>query len=77
MSSIANNWNNDTRLPLPTATCSDEGYPVYVVNAASKEDVKAGVDSARERNVRLIVKETGHDYLGWQVRFFSLLSCWG
>jgi hypothetical protein len=64
VSSIVNNWNNDTCLPLPTVPCSSEGYPVYVVNATSKEDVKAGVNFARERNVRLIVKGTGHDYLG-------------
>jgi len=37
-----------------------------------KEDVKAGVDFARERNVRLIVKGTGHDYLGRQVSTLSL-----
>ena len=64
VSSIVNNWNNDTCLPYPTVPCSGEGYPVYVVNASSKEDVKAGVDFARQWNVRLIVKGTGHDYLG-------------
>jgi hypothetical protein len=64
VSSIVNNWNNDTCLPIPTVPCSGEGYPVYVVNATGKEDVKAGVDFARTNNVRLIVKGTGHDYLG-------------
>jgi hypothetical protein len=64
VSSIENNWNNDTCLPYPTVPCSGEGYPVYVVNATSAEDVKKGVDFARENNVRLIVKGTGHDYLG-------------
>lgn len=72
VSSIANNWNNDTCLPLPTVSCIGEGYPVYVVNATSKEDVKAGVDFARKRNVRLIVKGTGHDYLGRQVSNLSI-----
>jgi len=37
------------------------------VNATCKEDVKRGVDFARENDVRLIVKATGHDYLGRQV----------
>jgi FAD/FMN-containing dehydrogenase len=64
VSTIQNNWNNDTCLPYPTDPCSDEGYPIYVVNATNAEDVKRGVDFAREKNVRLIVKGTGHDYLG-------------
>jgi hypothetical protein len=67
VSSIENNWNNDTCLPVPTVPCSGEGYPVYVVNATCAEDVKKGVDFARENNVRLIVKGTGHDYLGRHV----------
>ena len=37
---------------------------MYVVNATCAEDVKKGIDFARERNVRLVVKGTGHDYLG-------------
>lgn len=72
VSSIENNWNNDTCLPIPTVPCSGEGYPVYVVNATSAEDVKKGVDFARENNVRLIVKGTGHDYLGRYVIFIEL-----
>ncbi|KAE8440852.1 hypothetical protein EG329_006369 [Mollisiaceae sp. DMI_Dod_QoI] len=64
VSSIMNNWNNDTCLPIPTDPCSGEGYPIYVVNATCAEDVKRGLDFAREKNVRLIVKGTGHDYLG-------------
>lgn len=59
-----NTWNNDTCLPIPTLPCSGEGYPVYVVNASCAEHVKKGVDFARENNVRLVVKGTGHDYLG-------------
>ena len=63
-SSLFQNFNNDTCLPNATAPCSPEGYPVYVVNATSAEDVKAGIDFARKHDVRLIVKNTGHDYLG-------------
>jgi hypothetical protein len=59
-----NNWANDTCLPNPVYPCSGQGYPIYVVNATCAEDVKKGVDFAREKNVRLIVKGTGHDYLG-------------
>jgi hypothetical protein len=59
-----NNWVNDTCLPIPTDPCSGEAYPIYVVNATCAEDMKKGVDFAREKNVRLIVKGTGHAYLG-------------
>ena len=59
-----NNWVNDTCLPNPLDPCSGEGYPIYVVNATCSEDVKIGIDFAREKNVRLVVKGTGHDYLG-------------
>ncbi len=59
-----NNWVNDSCLPIPTVACTGEGYPIYVVNATCAEDVKKGVDFARENNVRLVVKGTGVDYLG-------------
>lgn len=58
-----NNMNNDTCLPNMSAPCSGLGYPVYVVNASSAKDVKLAVDFARENNVRLNVKASGHDYL--------------
>jgi hypothetical protein len=61
---ICNNFNNDTCLPSPNVTCSGAGYPVYVINATCAEDAKLGVDFARRHDIRLIVKGTGHDYLG-------------
>jgi len=64
ISTDSNNFNNDSCLPDPTAPCSGEGYPIYVVNATNAEQVKLGVDFAREHNIRLVVKGTGHDYLG-------------
>ncbi|KAH8600686.1 hypothetical protein B0O99DRAFT_589582 [Bisporella sp. PMI_857] len=64
VSSIINNWNNDTCLPLPALPCSGKGYPIYVVNATCAADVKKGVDFARANHIRLNVKGTGHDYLG-------------
>ena len=64
VSVIGDNWSNNTCLPVPTFPCSGEGYPVYVVNATRPEDVKKGMDFARKNNIRLIVKGTGHDYLG-------------
>ena len=59
-----NNWNNDSCLPDPVESCSGAGYPVYVVNASSAEDVAKGVNFARTHKIRLNVKGSGHDYLG-------------
>ncbi|KFA46816.1 hypothetical protein S40293_05579 [Stachybotrys chartarum IBT 40293] len=64
VSSMWDNWSNFTCLPDPTMPCSGDGYPAFVVNATTVEHVKAGVDFARENNVRLVVKSTGHDFLG-------------
>jgi hypothetical protein len=59
-----NNLNNDSCLPDSSAPCSGLGYPVYVANVSSTNDVKLAVDFARDNNLRLNVKASGHDYLG-------------
>ena len=64
VSVVQENWSNDTCLPYANDTCSGEGYPLYVINATCVEDVKVGIDFAREHNIKLIVKATGHDYMG-------------
>ena len=64
ISSAWNNFNNDSCLPVATAPCSGKGYSVYVVNATTPEHIQAAVKFAGKHNVRLIVKGTGHDYLG-------------
>lgn len=70
-----NNWDNDTCLPYAQYPCSDVGYPVYVVNASTAEHVKAGVNFARENNVRLIIKTSSHDFRGRSVAPYAL-SIW-
>ncbi|PTB44833.1 uncharacterized protein TrAFT101_000301 [Trichoderma asperellum] len=57
-------FDNFTCLPEQNTTCSPAGYPAYVVNASCAEHVKIGIDFARKYNIRLNVKNTGHDYLG-------------
>ncbi|UKZ74474.1 hypothetical protein TrVFT333_002142 [Trichoderma virens FT-333] len=57
-------FDNYTCLPEENTPCSPAGYPAYVVNASTAEHVKIGIDFARKYNVRLNVKNTGHDYLG-------------
>jgi len=58
-----NNMNNDSCLPDAWAPCTGLGYPAYVVNASSANDIKLAVNFARENSVRLNVKGSGHDYL--------------
>lgn len=44
--------------------CSIGDAPRYVVNATTPEDVSKGVAFARKHNIRLVVRNTGHDLLG-------------
>ncbi|KAI0854513.1 FAD-binding domain-containing protein [Xylaria cubensis] len=64
VSSMWQQFNNDTCWPEQAVPCSVAGYPAYVINATTATDVKQGVDFARQHNVRLNVKSTGHDYMG-------------
>lgn len=64
ISTLSQNVNNNSCLPEPSVPCSGEGYPIFVINATTSDHVKKGIDFARENNVRLIVKGTGHDSMG-------------
>ncbi|KAF2200496.1 FAD binding domain-containing protein [Delitschia confertaspora ATCC 74209] len=44
--------------------CTQGGFPVYVINATSPKHVQLGVNFARNTGVRLVVRNTGHDFLG-------------
>jgi hypothetical protein len=65
---IANLWplsTNNTCLPTnePAESCTRGFYGHYVILATKKEQVKAGVDFARKHNIRLIIRNTGHDFM--------------
>jgi hypothetical protein len=45
-------------------TCSIGDLPRYTVNATRPEDIAAAILFAKEHNIRLVVKDTGHDILG-------------
>ncbi|KAK6353910.1 hypothetical protein TWF730_008331 [Orbilia blumenaviensis] len=51
------------------------GSPVYVINATNPSQVEAGVKFAKKHNIRLIVKNTGHEFLGRSSGAHSL-SIW-
>lgn len=44
--------------------CSRGGFPMYVVNATEPKHVQLAVNFARNTGVRLVIKNTGHDFLG-------------
>ncbi|KAL4900866.1 hypothetical protein BDW74DRAFT_188064 [Aspergillus multicolor] len=47
-----------------TTTCEQGGYPSYVVNVTSVAQIQMAVNFARNLNLRLVVKNTGHDFNG-------------
>lgn len=56
-------------------TCTLGGYPTYVINAKSVLDIQLSINFARNNNIRLIIKNTGHDFAGKSVGASSL-SIW-
>lgn len=48
----------------PFGNCSLGGYPSYVVNVTNVAQIQLAVNLARNLNLRLVVKNTGHDFKG-------------
>ena len=44
--------------------CHLGGYPNHIVNATSEEQIAIATRWASERNIRIVVKGTGHDLFG-------------
>lgn len=44
--------------------CTLGGYPVYAVNVSSVAHVQLALNFARNNNLRVVIKNTGHCYLG-------------
>ena len=67
----------NTCLPTsdPTTSCTRGNYPVYVINATCPAHIQIGVNFTRIFNIRLIIKNTGHDFLGKSLGYGSL-SIW-
>ncbi|OTA99711.1 hypothetical protein M426DRAFT_27251 [Hypoxylon sp. CI-4A] len=71
-------WSQGATCPLlmnPQGNCTQGGFPEYVVNATSVRHIQAAVNFARNKNIRLIIKNTGHDFGGRSVGAGSL-SIW-
>ncbi|KAI0459497.1 FAD-binding domain-containing protein [Xylaria acuta] len=74
-------WANNSCLPPNAAGynestgCHVGGYPQYVANITTAEQIAVVLRWATQRNVRVVVKGTGHDLNGRSTGAFSL-SIW-
>ncbi|KAK3685229.1 hypothetical protein B0T22DRAFT_213381 [Podospora appendiculata] len=68
-------FTNDTCRPTtnPTDTCTLGYYPVLVITAKTTDHIQAGIKFANKNNLRLIVRNTGHDFLGRSVGWGALV----
>lgn len=59
----------------PDDPCRYGNYVRYTVNASAADDVVATIAFARKNNIRFVIRNTGHDYLGRSTGAGSL-SVW-
>ncbi|RYP42273.1 hypothetical protein DL767_000437 [Monosporascus sp. MG133] len=59
-------WQNETCSPFtaPEAPCKLGNRAVYSINVTGPCDVQAGLEFATKKNIRLVIRNTGIDYLG-------------
>lgn len=59
-------WMNNSCSPFssPNASCTLGNLAQYAINVSNAEDVVAGIRFAQDNNIRLTIKNTGHDFLG-------------
>ncbi|KAI1375600.1 hypothetical protein F4677DRAFT_454849 [Hypoxylon crocopeplum] len=59
-------WMNRSCSPFdgPSGSCTLGNLAAYAINVSGADDVIAGVKFASKYNIRLIMKNTGHDFLG-------------
>ncbi|KAL2156769.1 hypothetical protein VTH82DRAFT_1515 [Thermothelomyces myriococcoides] len=58
-----------------TSQCTLGGFPAYAVKATSVYQIQLAVNFARSLNLRLVIKNTGHDFLGKSLGY-GALSIW-
>jgi hypothetical protein len=57
----------------PSTSCTLGYYGVFVLDAYNKNHIKSGLDFARDHNLRLVVRNTGHDFIGRSAGWGSLI----
>ncbi|KAL3471064.1 hypothetical protein BJX99DRAFT_267057 [Aspergillus californicus] len=74
-------FNNNSCVPpgvdgyVKERGCSIGAFPQYIVNATSEAQIATALKWGSERNIRIVVKGTGHDMSGRSTGAFSL-SIW-
>ncbi|KAH8654061.1 hypothetical protein BGZ60DRAFT_496463 [Tricladium varicosporioides] len=69
-------WTQGGTCMLPASgNCTMGGYPIYVVNVTNVRQIQGAVNFARNRNIRVVIKSTGHDFGGRSVGA-GALSIW-
>jgi hypothetical protein len=48
----------------PNDTCTLGGYPSYAVNATNVKQIQLAINFARATGIRLVIRNTGHDFGG-------------
>ncbi|KAI0248044.1 FAD-binding domain-containing protein [Lactifluus subvellereus] len=74
----AYNWEQDYGPPpelcLRNGTaCAQGDVPLYAVNATAVQHIQAGIRFAQDHDLRVVIKSSGHDYLGRSTARNSLL----
>ncbi|KAK6833641.1 hypothetical protein PG987_008335 [Apiospora arundinis] len=59
-------WQGRSCLPTddPDGTCTLGAYPVYAVNVTNVAQIQTALNFARNKNLRFVIKNTGHCFLG-------------
>ena len=68
---------NDSCNPFskPDAACTEGTYVAYAVNATCEVDFHKTIKFVKDNNVRLVIRNTGHDYLGKSTGAHALALC--
>ena len=68
------NWENSScSISFNSTTCNQGSVPIFAVNATLPEHVQATLQLVNTYNLRLVIKTTGHDYLGRSTAAGALL----
>ena len=65
-SPMAYSFSNNSCNPWlePDVPCTLGDHVVYAINATDHNDIQLGIEFAKNHNIRLVIRNTGHDYLG-------------
>ncbi|KAH9890307.1 FAD binding domain-containing protein [Xylariomycetidae sp. FL2044] len=65
-SAMSYQFTNNTCNPFsdPYAACAIGYYVAYTVNATTTQHIQSALQFVQKHNIRLVIRNTGHDYLG-------------